>query len=77
MHTFQAINWYPLSKSPKSIHRSNNKLVLVCINNWVFAPLGSERAEQCYRYEVNNEEFTRVYQYMVGLGDPDYRSIFW
>ena len=41
MHTFQAINWYALSKSPKSMHRSNNKLVLVCINNWVFPPLGS------------------------------------
>jgi hypothetical protein len=25
------------------MHRSNNKLVLVCINNWVFAPLGEEK----------------------------------
>ena len=39
MYTFQAINWYPLLKSPKSIRRSNNNLALVCINNWVFALL--------------------------------------
>jgi hypothetical protein len=40
MHTLWVLCWSPLLKSPQIISRSNTLLVLVCINNWFFAPLG-------------------------------------